>query len=217
MQYHAIPCNTMQYHAIPCNSMQFPAIPCISIQNHAIPCNTMQYHACLITVDGAYHCPVGWVQKHNIWNPNAKLLNAKSWSPKKEILSFCRCFFFIFAVFCICRVLFADGDWEVEFARRREGLRWCGGGADVLHPARTACHCCRPHPCCVSFQSHFSFRLWPSFGFCFFSRFWLWYLKMYYCPNFHVQAFSSPLHPLRSISSEETGLQKTETEKFTEI
>ena len=37
------------------------------------------------------------------------------------------------------------------------------------------------------------------------------------CPNFHVQAFSSPLHPLRSISSEETGLQKTETEKFTEI
>ena len=117
-------------------------------------------------------------------------------------------FFFIFAVFCICRVLFADGDWEVEPARRGERLRWCGGGADVLHPARTACHCCRPHPCCVSFQ---------SFGFCFFSRFWLWYLKIQHCPNFHVQAFSSPLHPLRSISSEETGLQKTETEKFTEI
>ena len=29
------------------------------MQYHAIPCNTMQYHACLITVDGAYHCPVG--------------------------------------------------------------------------------------------------------------------------------------------------------------
>ena len=41
MQYHAIPCNTLQYHAIPCNT------------------NSMQYHACLITVDGAYHCPVG--------------------------------------------------------------------------------------------------------------------------------------------------------------
>ena len=136
---------------------------------------------------------------------------------KKKSSLFADVFFSYLPFFCICRVLFADGDWEVELARRREGLRWCGGGADVLHPARTACHCCRPHPCCVSFQSHFSFRLWPGFGFCFFSRFWLWYLKMYYCPNFHVQAFSSPLHPLRSISSEETGLQKTETEKFTEI
>ena len=123
--------------------------------------------------------PSRWVQKHNIWNPNAKLLNANIWSPEKEILYFCRCFVFIFAVFfCICRVLFADGDWEVEPARRGEELRWCGGGADVLHPDRTACHCCRPHPCCVSFQSHLSFRLWPGFGFCFFSRFWLWFLKI---------------------------------------
>ena len=29
------------------------------MQYHAIPGNTMQYHACLITADGAYHCPVG--------------------------------------------------------------------------------------------------------------------------------------------------------------
>ena len=52
MQYHAKPCNIMQYHAIPCTTMQY----------HEIPCNTMQYHAipaCLITADGAYHCPVG--------------------------------------------------------------------------------------------------------------------------------------------------------------
>ena len=49
MEYHANPCNTMQYQAMPCNTMQY----------HAIPCNTMQYHACLITADGAYHCPVG--------------------------------------------------------------------------------------------------------------------------------------------------------------
>ena len=39
----------MQYHATPCNTMQY----------NAIPCNTMQYHACLLTADGAYHCPVG--------------------------------------------------------------------------------------------------------------------------------------------------------------
>ena len=47
---------------------------------------------------------------------------------------------------------------------------------------------------------------------------WFWFLLLFFgflC--FYVQAFSSPLHPLRSISSEETGLQKTETEKFTEI
>ena len=69
MQYHAIPCNTMQHYAIPCNTMQnhampcktmpYHAIPCNIIQYHAIPCNTIQYHACLITADGAYHCPVG--------------------------------------------------------------------------------------------------------------------------------------------------------------
>ena len=79
MQYHAIPCNTMQYHAIPCSNMQYPAspwntmqihaipcntkqchaIPCNTMQYHAIPCNTMQYHACLLSADGAYHCPVG--------------------------------------------------------------------------------------------------------------------------------------------------------------
>ena len=29
------------------------------MQYHAIPCNTMQYLGCLITADGAYHCPVG--------------------------------------------------------------------------------------------------------------------------------------------------------------
>ena len=100
----------------------------------------------------------------------------ESWKRNPLVLGM---FFFIIAgFFCICRVFFADGDWEVEPARRGERLRWCGGGADVLHPARPACHCCRPHPCCVSFQSHFSFRLWSGFGFCFFSRLWLWYLKM---------------------------------------
>ena len=77
MQYHAIPCNTrqyhaiqctsmhgiswniMQYHAIQCNDMLYHAISCNTMQYNAIPCNTMQYHACLITADGAYHCPVG--------------------------------------------------------------------------------------------------------------------------------------------------------------
>ena len=59
MQYHLVLCNTVQYQPIPCNSMQFHAIPCITMQYHALPCNTMQYHACLITADGAYHCPVG--------------------------------------------------------------------------------------------------------------------------------------------------------------
>ena len=32
------------------------------MQYHAIPSNTMQYHACLITGDGAYHCPVGSIR-----------------------------------------------------------------------------------------------------------------------------------------------------------
>ena len=59
MQYHAIPYNTMQYHALSCNTLQYHAIPCNTMQYHAIPSNTMQYHACLITADGAYHCPVG--------------------------------------------------------------------------------------------------------------------------------------------------------------
>ena len=48
MQFHAIPCNTMQYNAIPCHICK--------------PCNTMQCHASLITVDGAYHCPVGSIR-----------------------------------------------------------------------------------------------------------------------------------------------------------
>ena len=29
------------------------------MQYNATPCRNMQYHACLITADGAYHCPVG--------------------------------------------------------------------------------------------------------------------------------------------------------------
>merc|ERR1712079_638274 len=69
MQYHAIPCNTMQYHAIPCNTMQYHAIQCDTMQYHAIPCNTMQYHACLITADGAYHCPVGSIWPFLSKNP----------------------------------------------------------------------------------------------------------------------------------------------------
>ena len=59
MQYHAKPCKTMKYHAIPCNTMQYHAIPCNTMQYYAIQCNTTQYHASLITVDGAYLCPVG--------------------------------------------------------------------------------------------------------------------------------------------------------------
>merc|ERR1712014_494963 len=59
MQDNAMPCNTSKYHAIQCNIMQYHAIPYNTMQYHAIPCNTMQYHACLLSADGAYHCPVG--------------------------------------------------------------------------------------------------------------------------------------------------------------
>ena len=59
IQYHVVPCNTMQYHSIQCNTMQHQEIPCNTMQYNAIPCIIMQYHACLITADGAYHCPVG--------------------------------------------------------------------------------------------------------------------------------------------------------------
>ena len=38
------------------------------MQLHAITCNTMQYHACLITADGAYHCPVGSIWLFFIYN-----------------------------------------------------------------------------------------------------------------------------------------------------
>ena len=69
MQIHAIPCNTKQCHAIPCNTMQYHAIPCNIIHYHAIACNTIQYHACLITADGAYHCPVGSIWLFFIHSP----------------------------------------------------------------------------------------------------------------------------------------------------
>ena len=59
MQYHAIPCNIMQYRVVPCNTVQYHAIQCNTMQYHSKPCKTIQYHACLLTADGAYHCPVG--------------------------------------------------------------------------------------------------------------------------------------------------------------
>merc|ERR1711978_294553 len=85
MQYHAIPCNTMQYHAIPCTSMYYHAIQCNTMQYHAITCNTMQYHACLITADGAYHCPVG-----SIWlffYPMLCPVQSASYTVKKKCIN----------------------------------------------------------------------------------------------------------------------------------
>ena len=113
MQYHAIPCNTMQYHAIPCSNMQYPAspwntmqihaipcntkqchaIPCNTMQYHAIPCNTMQYHACLLSADGAYHCPVGsiWLffqYKYRILNEFTLSVNEITEKVRKLLITY---------------------------------------------------------------------------------------------------------------------------------
>ena len=71
--------------------------------------------------------PSRWVQKHNIWNPKAKLLNANRWSPEKEILYFCRCFFSSFLPFFLYLAGFVCRWWlrgRTCAKRRRAPMVW---------------------------------------------------------------------------------------------